>query len=172
MKRLYFGMILKWHEVHLFSIVLHVEGGSARCLCWGLHPENSKPEKPEPRSEDHVKMQRPQMRSATAAGEMKRRVMQQSPRCQTDMMARHFTAGRCADALIPVLGLDALTPATPFKCSLLDTLDTSPTSSSTTSSSTHSCGPVPLLFEDYVHRGTKTTVVPSPWPFVATPSPR
>jgi hypothetical protein len=61
--------------------------------------------------------------------------MQQSPRHQTVMTARHLTAGHCADALIPALGLDASTPAVPFKCSLLDTPDTSPTSSSTTSSS-------------------------------------
>jgi hypothetical protein len=46
----------------------------------------------------------------------------------------HFTTERCADTLIPVLGLDASTPAVPFKCSLLDALDTSPISSSTTSS--------------------------------------
>jgi hypothetical protein len=32
-------------------------------------------------------MQRPRTRGATAAGEMKRRAMQQSPRCQTVMMA-------------------------------------------------------------------------------------
>jgi hypothetical protein len=80
-------------------------------------------------------MQRPRTRGATAAGEMKRRATQQSSRRQTVMMAHHFTAGRCADALIPTLGLDASTPAAPFKCSLLDALDTSPTSSSTTSSS-------------------------------------
>jgi hypothetical protein len=41
----------------------------------------------------------------------------------------------------------------------------------TSASSTHSCGPVPLLYEDYVHRRLKTTAIPSPWPFVATPSP-
>jgi hypothetical protein len=80
-------------------------------------------------------MQRPRTCGATADGETKRRATQQSPRRQTAMMARHFTAGRCADALIPVLGLDASTSATPFNCILLDALDTSPTSSSTTSSS-------------------------------------
>jgi hypothetical protein len=80
-------------------------------------------------------MQRLRMRGATAAGETKRRPMQQSPRHQTAMMARHFTAGRFADAPIPALGLVDLTPAAPFKCSLLDTLGTLPTSSSTTSSS-------------------------------------
>jgi hypothetical protein len=51
------------------------------------------------------------------------------------MMACHFTAERCADAPIPVLGFDASTLAVPLKCSLLDTLGTSPTSSSATSSS-------------------------------------
>jgi hypothetical protein len=75
------------------------------------------------------------MRGAIAASEMKQRATQQSPRHQTAMMARHFTAGRCADAPIPALGLDASTSAVPFKCSLLDSLGTSPTSSSTTSSS-------------------------------------
>jgi hypothetical protein len=86
------------------------------------------------RSEDHVKMQRTRMRGATTAGETKRRATQQSPRRQTAMMARHFTAGHCADAPIPMLGLGASTPATPFKCSFLDALGTSPTSSSATSS--------------------------------------
>jgi hypothetical protein len=66
------------------------------------------------RSEDHVKMQRPRTRGATAAGETKRRAMQQSPRRQTAMMARHFTAGHCTDAPIPTLGLDASTPAAPL----------------------------------------------------------
>jgi hypothetical protein len=80
-------------------------------------------------------MQRPRTRGATAAGETKRWATQQSPRRQTAMMEHHFTAGRCADALIPALGLDASTPAAPFKCSLLDALDTSLSSSSTTSSS-------------------------------------
>jgi hypothetical protein len=75
-------------------------------------------------------MLRPQTHGATAAGKTKRWATQQSPRRQTAMMACHFTAGRCTDALIPVLGLDALMPAAPFKCSLLDTLGTSPTSSS------------------------------------------
>jgi hypothetical protein len=84
--------------------------------------------------EDHVKMQRPRTCGATAAGETMRRAMQQSPRHQTAMMARHFTVGRCADAPIPTLGLDASTLTVPFKCSLLDVLGTSPTSSSTTSS--------------------------------------
>jgi hypothetical protein len=72
---------------------------------------------------------------ATAAGEMKRRATQQYPRRQIAMMARHFTAGRCADAPVLALGLDALMPVAPFKCSLLDALDTSPASSNTTSSS-------------------------------------
>jgi hypothetical protein len=80
-------------------------------------------------------MQRPRTRGATADGETKRRATQQSPRRQTAMMARHFNAGRCANALIPTLGLDASTPAAPFKCSLLDALGTSLSSSSTTSSS-------------------------------------
>jgi hypothetical protein len=80
-------------------------------------------------------MQRLRTRGATTASETKRRATQQSPRCQTIMMARHFTAGRCADALIPALVLDASILTAPFKCSLLDALDTSPTSSSTTSSS-------------------------------------
>jgi hypothetical protein len=79
-------------------------------------------------------MQRPLTHGATAAGEMKQRAMQQSPRHQTVRMVRHFTAERCADAPIPVLGFDASTPATHFKCSLLDTLNTLPTSSSATSS--------------------------------------
>jgi hypothetical protein len=75
------------------------------------------------------------MRGATAVVETKRRATQQSLRCQTVMMAHHFTAERCADAPIPALGFDASTPVAPFKCSLLDTLGTSPTSSSATSSS-------------------------------------
>jgi hypothetical protein len=79
-------------------------------------------------------MQSPRTGGATAAGETKRRVSQQSSRRQTAMMACHFTAERCADAPIPALGLDASTPAAPFKCSLLDALGTSSTSSSTTSS--------------------------------------
>jgi hypothetical protein len=52
-------------------------------------------------SEDYVKMQRSQTCGAAAAGETKRRVTQQSPMCQTVMMARHFTAGalrRCSDS--------------------------------------------------------------------------
>jgi hypothetical protein len=80
-------------------------------------------------------MQMPQTRGTTAAGETKRRATQQSPRRQSAMMARHFTTGRCADAPIPALGLDASTPGAPFKCSLLDTLGTSLTSSNTASSS-------------------------------------
>jgi hypothetical protein len=56
-------------------------------------------------------MQRPQTRGATVAGEMKRRAMQQSPRRQTVMMARHFAAERCADAPIPALRFDASTLA-------------------------------------------------------------
>jgi hypothetical protein len=81
-------------------------------------------------------MQRPQTRGTTAASEMKRQAMQQSPRCQTVMMARRFTAERRANALIPALRFDASTPAAPFKCSLLDTSGTSPPSSSATSPST------------------------------------
>jgi hypothetical protein len=88
------------------------------------------------RSEDHVKMQRPRTRGATAASETKQRATQQSPRCQTVMMARCFAAERYANALIPALGFDASAPAAPFKCSLLDTSDTSPSSSSAASSST------------------------------------
>jgi hypothetical protein len=42
----------------------------------------------------------------------------------------------------------------------------------TSASSTHSCGPVPLLYEDYDHGRFKTTAVLPPWPYVATPSPR
>jgi hypothetical protein len=42
----------------------------------------------------------------------------------------------------------------------------------TSPSSTHSCGPVPLLYEDYVHGRINTTAVLPPWPCVATPSPR
>jgi hypothetical protein len=80
-------------------------------------------------------MQSPRTRAATAAGETKRRTTQQSPRRQTIMMVHHFAAERCADAPIPALGFDASTLVTPFKCSLLDTLGTSPTSSSATSSS-------------------------------------
>jgi hypothetical protein len=98
-------------------------------------------------------MQRPRMRGATAAGEMKQRAMQQSPRRQTIMMVRHFTAERCADAPIPVLRFDALTLAAPFKCSLLDTLGTSSTSPSTTSSSgtSPSNGPFCLLRRHRIH---------------------
>jgi hypothetical protein len=53
------------------------------------------------RSEDHVKMQGPQTRGETAAGETKRRATQHSPMHQTAVMARHFTAGvlrRCSDS--------------------------------------------------------------------------
>jgi hypothetical protein len=39
-------------------------------------------------------------------------------------------------------------------------------------SSTHSSGPVPLLYEDYVHRRIESTAILPPWPCVATPSPR
>jgi hypothetical protein len=81
------------------------------------------------RSEDHAKMQRLRTRGMTADGETKWQVSQQSPRHQSVMMARHFSAERCADAPIPALGFDALKPATPFKCSLLDTSGTSPSSS-------------------------------------------
>jgi hypothetical protein len=80
-------------------------------------------------------MQRPRTHGATAAGETKRWATQQSSRHQTAMMARHFSAERCTDAPIPALGLDASASAAPFKCSLFDTLSTSPTFSSTTSSS-------------------------------------
>jgi hypothetical protein len=80
-------------------------------------------------------MQRPQTRGTSAAGEMKRQALQRSPRRQTVMMACHFTAEHCTNAPIPVLGLDALMPAVPFKCSLLDAPGPSSTSYSTTSSS-------------------------------------
>jgi hypothetical protein len=70
-------------------------------------------------------MQRPRTRGATAAGETKRRALQQSPRRQIVMMARHFATERCANTLIPALGFDALNPVAPFKCSLLDTSGTS-----------------------------------------------
>jgi hypothetical protein len=94
-----------------------------------------------------------QTRGATAAGETKRRATQQSPRHQTVMMARHFAAERCTEASIPTLRFDASTPATPFKCSLLDTLGTSPTSPSTTSSSGPSLinGPFCLLRRRRIH---------------------
>jgi hypothetical protein len=42
----------------------------------------------------------------------------------------------------------------------------------TSASSTHSCGPAPLLYKDYDHGRFKTTAVLPPWPYVATPSPR
>jgi hypothetical protein len=81
------------------------------------------------RSEDHVKIQRPRTRGAAAAGETKRRATLQSPRHQTVMMARRFTAERCANASIPALRSDASTPDAPFKYSLLETSGTSPSSS-------------------------------------------
>jgi hypothetical protein len=84
------------------------------------------------RSENHVKMQRPWTHGATAAGETKWRVTQQSPRRQTAMMARHFTAGHCADAPIPVLGRDASMPAAPLNAA------------SSTPSALHSLPPVLL----------------------------
>jgi hypothetical protein len=59
-------------------------------------------------------MQRPRTCGATAAGETKWRVMQQSPRRQTAMMARHFTAGHYIDAPIPALGYDASMSAAPL----------------------------------------------------------
>jgi hypothetical protein len=77
-------------------------------------------------------MQRPRTRGATAAGETKWRAMQQSPRRQTAMMAHHFTAGHCTDALIPTLGLDASTPAVPLNVA------------SSTPSALHSLPPVLL----------------------------
>jgi hypothetical protein len=40
----------------------------------------------------------------------------------------------------------------------------------TSASSTHSCGPAPLLYEDYVYGRLKTTAVLPSWPCVATPS--
>jgi hypothetical protein len=42
----------------------------------------------------------------------------------------------------------------------------------TSASSTHSDGPAPLLYEDYVHGRIVSTAVLPPWPCVATPSPR
>jgi hypothetical protein len=105
--------------------------------------------------EDHVKMQRSWMHGATAAGEMNRRASHQSPRHQTIMKARHFTAEHCADALIPVMGLDASTPPAPFKCSLLDASGTSSSPSSTASSSdTSSCdGSLCLLHHRWIWLG-------------------
>jgi hypothetical protein len=82
------------------------------------------------RSEDHVKMQRPWTRGASATGEMKRQATQQSPRHQTAMMARHFTTGHCADAPIPALGHDASTPTAPLNAA------------SSTPSALHSLPPV------------------------------
>jgi hypothetical protein len=49
------------------------------------------------------------------------------------MMARRFTAERCANASIPAPRLDASTLAAPLKYSLLETSGTSPSSSSATS---------------------------------------
>jgi hypothetical protein len=66
------------------------------------------------RSEDHMKIQRPRTRGAAAAGETKWRATLQSPRRQTIMMARRFTAEHCANASIPALRFDALTPAAPL----------------------------------------------------------
>jgi hypothetical protein len=66
------------------------------------------------RSEYHVKRQRLQTRGVTAAGEMKRRATQQSPRRQTVMMAHRFTTERCSNASIPVLRFDASTPDVPL----------------------------------------------------------
>jgi hypothetical protein len=42
----------------------------------------------------------------------------------------------------------------------------------TSASSTHSCRPVPLLYEDNIHGRPKTTAVLPPWLCVATPCPR
>jgi hypothetical protein len=81
-------------------------------------------------------MQRPQTCGATAAGETKRRAMQQSPRRQTVMMARCFATERCANASNPALRFDASMSAAPFQCSFLETFGNSPSSSSATSSST------------------------------------
>jgi hypothetical protein len=58
-------------------------------------------------------MQRLRTHGATIAGEMKQQATQQSPRRQTAMMARHFTTGHCADALILALGYDASMLAAP-----------------------------------------------------------
>jgi hypothetical protein len=54
------------------------------------------------------------------------------PEASNRHMARHFTAGRCADALIPALGLDASTPAAPLNAA------------SSTPSALHSLPPVLL----------------------------
>jgi hypothetical protein len=93
---------------------------------------------------------------------MKRRAMQQYPRRQIAMMACHFTAGHFADAPVLALGLDALMSAAPFKCSLLDALDTSPASSSTTSSSdtSPSDGSFCLLRRRIRELGSKTPRAP------------
>jgi hypothetical protein len=42
----------------------------------------------------------------------------------------------------------------------------------TSASSTHSGGPAPLLYEDYVQERIESTAVLPPWPCVATSSPR
>jgi hypothetical protein len=77
--------------------------------CWALQRHASTV-----RSEDHVKKQRLRTRGAAAAGETKRRATLQSPRRQTVMMARRFTAERCANASIPTLRFDASTPNVPL----------------------------------------------------------
>jgi hypothetical protein len=97
--------------------------------CWALQRHASTV-----RSEDHVKKRRSWARGAAAAGETKRRATLQSPRHQTVMMARRFTAERCANASIPVLRFDASTLDAPLKYSLLKTFGTSPSSSYATSS--------------------------------------
>jgi hypothetical protein len=58
--------------------------------------------------------------------------------------------------------------ATPLK----NSVDGAGRQGKTSASSTHSSGPVPLLYEDYVHERIKSTAVLPPWPGVATPSPR
>jgi hypothetical protein len=52
------------------------------------------------------------------------------------MMAHRFTVQHHANASVPALRFDATTPAAPLKYSLLETSDTSPSSSSATSSPT------------------------------------
>jgi hypothetical protein len=42
----------------------------------------------------------------------------------------------------------------------------------TSASSTHSCGPVPILYKDYIYGRLTSTAILPPWLCVATPSPR
>jgi hypothetical protein len=94
------------------------------------------------------------------------------------VLSNKIRAEDCVPSTLPRQGGDQLSPclhkaaqwllATPPK----NRVDGAGCQRRTSASSTHSYGPTPLLYEDYVYGRLKTTAVLPPWPFVATPSPR